>query len=72
MIRPCNWRDRWLAHRETGSIKLAQQLLRHTSVATTSDIYVHTDRMDGVADILGRVLLKSDVAELAGNGAITP
>lgn len=54
-----------VAHRETGSVKLAQQLLRHSSVATTSNIYVHTDRkeMESVADVLGLVLLDDSVAE---------
>ncbi len=53
-----------VAHRETGSVKLAQQLLRHSSVATTSNIYVHTDQkdMEGVADLLGKVLLEKPVA----------
>jgi len=45
-------------HKETGSLKLAQEQLGHSNVSTTGDIYVHTDddQMDRNAEILGKVL----------------
>ena len=61
-----------VVHRETGSLKLAQQLLRHSSIATTSNIYVHTDQkeMEGVADAMGKALLEGSVAETVAETTI--
>jgi len=45
-------------HRETGSIKLAQKQLGHSSISTTGDIYTHVDddEMAQVASVLGKAL----------------
>jgi len=32
--------------RQTGNLKLAQQLARHATIQTTADIYGHLDDMD--------------------------
>ena len=45
-------------HKETGSLKMAQEQLGHSNVSTTGDIYVHTDDelVNRSAEILGNVL----------------
>ena len=45
-------------HKETGSLKLAQEQLGHSSISITGDIYVHTDgeQVDSTAEILGKTL----------------
>jgi hypothetical protein len=45
-------------HKETGSIKLAQKQLDHSSVSTIGDIYTHVDDEELVraASALGRAL----------------
>jgi len=45
-----------IIHSATGSLKLAQQQLRHSTISTTGDIYTHVSRPDleSVADVLGK------------------
>ncbi len=45
-------------HKETGSLKLAQEQLGHSNISTTGDIYVHTDdeQLDRIAEVLGKAL----------------
>ena len=45
-------------HKETGSLKLAQEQLGHSNISITGDIYVHTDdeQVDRTAEILGKTL----------------
>jgi integrase len=47
-----------IIHKETGSLKMAQEQLGHSNVGTTGDIYVHTDdeQVDRSARILGNAL----------------
>lgn len=47
-----------IIHKETGSLKMAQEQLGHADVGTTGNIYVHTDDelVNRSAEILGNVL----------------
>jgi integrase len=47
-----------IIHKETGSLKMAQEPLGHADVGTTGDIYIHTDdeQVSRSAEILGNVL----------------
>jgi integrase len=50
--------------RETGNLLLAQQLLRHSSVATTQD-YLHPTRDDLAAGLAKMQVVRSDETDLA-------
>ncbi len=45
-------------HKETGSLKLAQEQLGHSNISITGNIYVHPDgeEVDRTAEILGKTL----------------
>lgn len=65
-----------IIHKETGSLKMAQEQLGHSNVGTTGDIYVHTDdeQVNRSAEILGNALGdicgKSVVSAAFGKGSV--
>ena len=54
-----------MIHKETGSLKLAQQQLGHSTLATTADIYTSVDeeQVAETAEALGKVFCGRSVVE---------
>jgi integrase len=52
-------------HKQTGSLKLAQQQLGHSTLSTTADIYTSVDeeQMDKTAEALGKAFCGTSVVE---------
>lgn len=58
-----------IIHKETGSLKMAQEQLGHSDVGTTGNIYVHTDdeQVNRSAEILGNAL-----NDICGKSVVSP
>jgi integrase len=55
-----------IIHKETGSLKLAQTQLGHSTISTTSDIYTHVEEeeLERTASVLGQALAPNVVEML--------